>query len=241
VRRPVVVAENYRFFPAERTLRRLLTDGVAGRLASAVCIDCRDQPASTQGSWVQGMPHPFLTEIAVHHFDSFRYLFGARPTSMFATTYNPPGSSYQRNAAAQALIEFEPGFPVHYSGSLIATRYEFELLIEGERGALWTDRRRVRWRPAGRRRARTCQPVTVPPGDELPYPRAGTTSLLNQFRDAVLHGATPETSADDNLWTMAMLEAGIVSSRDGRRVTIEEVFTPALRRQAGWQTGWQPT
>jgi predicted dehydrogenase len=233
VGRPVVVAENYRFFPAERTLHRLLADGIAGQLASAVCVDCRDQPARTQGPWVKSMRHPFLTEIAVHHFDSFRYLFGTHPTSMLVTSHNPPGSTYDQNAATQALIELEPGFPIQYSGTMIATRYEFELWIEGEKGELWTDRRRVRWRPGGRNRFHTCMPVPVPAGDELPYPKAGTVSLLNQFRDAVRHGAKPETGADDNLWTVAMVEAGIVSDRDGRKVMIDEVFTPALKRRAG--------
>jgi predicted dehydrogenase len=231
--RPVMVAENYRFFPAERTLRRLLADGLAGRLSSAVCVDRRDQPGHTQGPWVKGLPHPFLTEIAVHHFDSFRYLFGGHPRSMFVTSSNPPGSSYNRNAATDALIELEPAFPIQYSGTMVATRYEFELWIEGENGELWTDRQRVRWRPSGRRFFRACPPVPVPKGDELPYPKAGTASLLNQFRDAIISGAKPETSADDNLWTLAMVEAGIVSDRDGRRVPIDEVFTPALKRQAG--------
>jgi predicted dehydrogenase len=73
----------------------------------------------------------------------------------------------------------------------------------------------------------------VPKGDELPYPKAGTVSLLNQFRDAVRQGRTPETSADDNLWTIAMVEASISSHRQGRRVAIDEVFDPAARREAG--------
>jgi hypothetical protein len=70
----------------------------------------------------------------------------------------------------------------------------------------------------------------VPKGDELPYPKAGTVSLLNQFRDAVLHGRVPETSADDNLWTVAMVEASILSHREGRKVAISDVLDPVLRR-----------
>jgi predicted dehydrogenase len=229
--RPLVVAENYRFFPAERTLRRMLDDGVAGRIASAVCVDRRDQPSQTQGPWVKNAEHPFLTEIAVHHFDSFRYLFGRQPASLAATTYNPRGSTYVHRGAVEALIGLEGDLPIQYTGTFVANRYEYELWIDGEKGDIWTDRRRVWWRPRGRRFFRPVRAVDVPKGDELPYPKGGTVSLLNQFRDAVVHGKAAETSAEDNVWTLAMVEAGIASDRERRSVRIAEVYTPELRRR----------
>jgi predicted dehydrogenase len=233
VSRPVMVAENYRFYQAERTLRQLLASEKAGRLHWAQCVDRRDQPANTQGPWVKAMDHPFLSEIAVHHFDSFRYLFDRRPASIFAASYNPPGSSYDKEATATAVIELDGGLPIQYGGSMLASRYEFQLWIEGERGDLWTDRKRVWWRARGGRFFLPCKSVPVPKGDELPYPKAGTVSLLNQFRDAVTQGQVPETSAGDNLWTLAMVEASVLSHREGRKVAIGEVFSPALRREAG--------
>lgn len=235
--RPVMVAENYRFFAAERTVRRMLDDGTAGRVRSVVCVDRRDQPSDTQGPWVKTAEHPFLAEIAVHHFDSFRYLFKRQPASVFARSHNPPGSTYERNAAVHAMLELEGGFPIQYFGTMIAHRYEFSLWIEGEKGDIWTDRKRVWWRPRGRRFFLPSRLVPVPKGDELPYPKAGTVSLLNQFRDATLHGTAPETSAQDNIWTLAMVEAAIASQREHRAVRIDDVFTPELKRRAGILTG----
>ncbi len=104
--------------------------------------------------------------------------------------------------------------------------------MEGEKGDIWTDRKRVWWRPRGRRFFKPSKLVGVPKGDELPYPKAGTVSLLNQFRDAVVHGKVAETSADDNVWTLAMVEASIASDREHRSVRIDEVFTTDLRRRA---------
>lgn len=234
-RRPVMVAENYRFFAAERTLRRMLDDEMAGSVASAVCIDRRDQPSHTQGPWVKTADHPYLAEIAVHHFDSFRYLFKRQPMSMFATSYNPPGSTYDRQAAVEALIELD-GLPIQYAGTLVANRYEYGLWVEGEKGDIWTDRKRVWWRPRGRRFFRPSKLVPVPKGDELPYPKAGTVSLLNQLRDAMIHGTVPETVAHDNVWTLAMVEASIASDRERRLVRIDEVLTPDLKRRAGMMT-----
>lgn len=225
--RPVLVAENYRFFQAERTMRHMLDNGAVGRIVAAVCVDRRDQPSRTQGPWVKSMAEPFLTEIAVHHFDSFRYILNREPKAIFASSYNPPGSDYDDRAAVNALIEFDGGFPVQYSGTLVANRFEFSLWVQGDKGDIWTDRRRVWLRPKGRRFFLPVKLVPVPKGDEKKYPKAGTVSLLNQFRDAVMGGKTPETSGEDNLWTLAMVEAGIVSVQQGRKVSISEVFSPA--------------
>jgi predicted dehydrogenase len=233
VSRPCVVAENYRFFPAERTVRRMLDEDLTGRISQVVCIDRRDQPSHTQGPWVKGIDHPFLSEIAVHHFDSFRYLFKRRPVAMTARSYNPTGSTYDREGAAEALIEMEGGFPIVYAGSYQGNRFEFSLWVQGDKGDLWTDRKRVWWRARGKRFFFPSKLTPVPKGDELPYPKGGTVSLLNQFRDAVLKGATAETSAQDNLWTIAMVEASIRSHHDGRKVPIAEILTPELRHRAG--------
>jgi predicted dehydrogenase len=235
--RPVMVAENYRFYRAERTLRNMLASGIAGRIHGVECVDRRNQPSHTQGAWVKALDHPFLTEIAVHHFDSFRYLFGRQPSAIYALSYNLPESGYEKEAAVTAVIEMEGGLPIQYGGTMAAARWEFALWIEGENGDLWTDRNRVWWRPRGSRFFRPSRAVAVPKGDELPYPKAGTVSLLNQFRDAVRDGRVPETSVDDNLWTLAMVEAGIRSHREKRRIAIAEVLDPAADRQGGPMPG----
>jgi len=173
------------------------------------------------------MEYPFLAEIAVHHFDSFRYFFNREPVAILAKSYNPPSSDYQQRAAVEALIESAGGLSIQYTGTMVANRYEYSLWVEGDRGDLWTDRKRVWWRPKGRRFFRPVRLVPVPKGDELPYPKAGTVSLLNQFRDALVQGKIPETSGEDNLHTLAMVEASILSDRLGRTVRIDEVLPPA--------------
>ena len=233
VGRPVMVAENFRFFQAERTLRHMLDEGAVGRIAAAVCVDRRDQPSHTQGPWVKSMAHPFLREIAVHHFDSFRYLFNRQPVAIFAASYSPPGSDYDEHAAVNAVIEFDEGLPIQYSGTLVANRFGYNLWVQGDRGDIWTNRRWVWWRPKGQRFFRPVRLVPVPKGDEQRYPKAGTVSLLNQFRDAVIEGKTAETNGEDNLWTLAMVEAGILSVHERRKVQLSEVFTAPGEKPGG--------
>lgn len=231
--RPAMVAENYRFFQAERTLRAFLDSGVAGRLGVGLCIDRRDQPSATQGPWVKSMEAPFLTEIAVHHFDSFRYLLDRRPTAVLASSYNPKGGDYEHHGAADAFLEFEGGLSVQYSGTFVANRYEYDLWLEAENGDLRTDRAQVWWRPRSAGAFQPVEPQPLPPGEALRYPHAGMGTILDQFRDAIEAGKAPETRGEDNLWTLAMLEAAVLSAREGRKVAIEEVFTPALQVEIG--------
>lgn len=58
------------------------------------------------------------------------------------------------------------------------------------------------------------------------HPQGGTTSLLNSLRDAVLHGKSAETRGD-NIWTVAMVEAGQMSDRERRTVQLSEVYASA--------------
>lgn len=229
----LMVAENYRFFRAERTLRRFLEEERLGALESAVCIDRRDQPSAVQGAWVRSMPQPFLTEIAVHHFDSFRYLLGRRPDAVWARTFNPPGSDYERNAAAETFLAMQGGLHVQYSGSFVGSRYEYWLHLSGEKGEARTDRSRVWWRPRGSSAWAEVAPVALPEGEALRYPAAGMLAMTTQFRAAIEQGVEPETSGRDNLWTLAMFEAAMRSADTGRYVSVEATFTPELRARAG--------
>jgi hypothetical protein len=66
--------------------------------------------------------------------------------------------------------------------------------------------------------------------DERPYPQGGTTSLLNSLRDAVLQGTSAATRGDDNIWTVAMVEAGKLSDQERRTVDIAEVYQGPVKR-----------
>jgi predicted dehydrogenase len=117
--------------------------------------------------------------------------------------------------------------PIEYIGTLTSDRDEYHLRIEGLHGSLMTDGKRVRWRKKGWRFFWPIRTVAVPKGDELPYPRRGTASLLNALRASLVDGTEPETSGLDNLQTMAMVAAVTRSTEERRRVEIREVLEGA--------------
>jgi predicted dehydrogenase len=214
----VIVAENYRFFPAERTVKKLLQDGFLGALDHATLSDRRHMPSHTEGPWLASIDYPQLQEVAIHHFDSLRGLFERRPTRITAQVWNPPWSDYRHGANTEALIDFGD-LRAQYLGTMLSHRFGFSLWIEGEKGVLWTNRQYVAWRPRSN--------LKVPPGDEKKYPQGGTTSLLNSLRDAVEKGAPAETRGEDNIWTVAMVEAAKLSDRERRAVDLAEVYAGA--------------
>ncbi|HET7585383.1 MAG TPA: Gfo/Idh/MocA family oxidoreductase [Gemmatimonadaceae bacterium] len=236
--RPVVVAENYRYWPAERTVRALIQAGRIGRVDSATLIDRRHMPSHTEGPWLASIEYPHLQEIAVHHFDSLRAILGRAPSSITARAWNAPWSDYRHGAATEAFIDLA-GIHVQYLGTLTSHRFAFSLWIEGEHGVLWTNRKYVAWRRSGSRFFRPVRRLAVPRGDEMPYPRGGTTSLLNALHEATTKGVTAETHAGDNIWNVAMIEAAKRSDRERRTVSIEEVWpaSSAARTQHGAGAG----
>ncbi len=234
--RPVVVAENYRYWPAERTVRALIQSGRIGRVDSATLIDRRHMPSHTEGPWLASIEYPQLQEIAVHHFDSLRALLDRAPSSITARVWNPPWSDYRHGASTQAFIDLA-GVEVQYVGTLTSHRFGFSLWVEGEEGVLWTNRKYVAWRPGGSRFFRPVRRLSVPRGDEAPYPKGGTTSLLNALRDAVTSGATAETHAGDNIWNVAMIEAAKRSDREQRAVMMEEVWPGSTVARAAGAAG----
>jgi predicted dehydrogenase len=224
--KPVMVAENYRFRPAERTVAKLVADGVVGPIDNATLVDRRNMPSHTEGPWLAKIEYPQLQEIAIHHFDSLRFMLGERPRAMMVRAWNPPRSDYAHGACTEGLLEFERT-RVQYLGTLTSVRFAFSLTLEGEGGEIWTNRKQVFVRHGGSRFPKFVRNVPSPKGDAAKYPREGTTSLLNALRDLVVDGRVPETIGADNIWNVAMLEAGRRSDREGRRVRIEEVYAPA--------------
>jgi len=236
VGKPILVAENYRYWPAERTVRKVLADGVLGTISAATFVDYRNQPKDRLPAWVDELENPHLQEIGVHHFDSIRALFSRDAAWISARAWNPPWSGWKGFASTEALVEMEGGMHVQYYSTLASPYFSFMLRVEGEKGDLWTNRKYVFRRARGKKLFLPVRGVKVPPGDATKYPRGGTTSLLNALRDAVVTGAPAETRGEDNIRSLAMVEAAWISHKEGRRVAIDEVMGGSSERDSTLRT-----
>src|SRR5580692_1782553 len=72
--RTLMVTQQYRYQDQPRLLRKLISEGAIGELDHIVC---EFQIQGLLAGWRKQMRHPFLMDMAVHHFDLIRYLTGS--------------------------------------------------------------------------------------------------------------------------------------------------------------------
>ncbi len=224
--RVYAVSQNYRYEPGARALRRMLPElGTLTTLHSELFV------APHFGGFRDAMAHPLLGDMAIHQFDTARYLLGADAVAVYTHEWNPAGSWYDGRASAVCIFEMTGGTVFTFRGSWCA---------EGLRTS-WNGR----WRAIGDRGTATwdgegelaCEVVAqtggvARTGDWFsalraiePAPTNGEPSsgraVLAAFAAALAAGETPETVGSDNLKSLAMVTAAIESARRGVRVSVE--------------------
>jgi predicted dehydrogenase len=229
--RTLMVSQNYRFFPAPRAAQDIVRSEELGRLVHVDVDFRRFNPRSGQGTPQRQWAHPLLLDMAIHHFDLMRAVLGREPRTVDCRAWNPPGSGYSDPPEATAIIDFADGITVSYRGSWLhpghPTAWAGEWLMEFEQGTVtWTSRgdrsgpRSAEGDTVSVRRHGTAPVSAALPRMEL-MDRAGT---LDAFTRALETGTTPESTAQENLGSLALAYAAIQSASSGE---------PAPARQGG--------
>ena len=227
--RVLMISQNYRFFPAVRTVAALVREGTLGKVG-AVSIDFR-RNANTfprEGHRHYTIQQPLLMDMAIHHFDLLRMVLGQEPRQVFCHAWNPPWSNFRDPAAAVATITFDGGTVVSYRGSWVSPapktpwagmwRMEFE---GGE--VLWTSRGDISSRASSDRvtvrlLGKPARRVELP---TLPYiDQAGS---LMAFVEAIRTGKEPESSGRENLGSVALMNTAVESATSGLPLFVPSV------------------
>lgn len=219
----IVVGQNYRFTPAARTIKRLMADGSLGPVV-CVRIECRRDTRTLfgTGNFRYAMRHPYLQDMAIHHFDLIRAITGADARRVFARSWRVPGSPYAHHPAMAAIITLSTGAEVAYSGDWATvgpmTSWSGWWEVIAERG-------RVEW--SGGAHESDPERVLVQEWGEpahalelAPPSIDGRAEILRQFHAAVVHAEVPETRAEDNLGSLAMVFACMRSIEEGSVVEL---------------------
>jgi predicted dehydrogenase len=219
-RLPLIVAQNYRYMRSFRTARRLIAEGVLGRVGIVVCQYYRvPHEMSLSLSSVQ---HSILLGAGVHHLDAMRYILGKNVVRVMAESFTLPWGQLPPGASIRVMISMEDEVRVSYSATYESSGHEFfergqEFYIRfvGERATLHVFQRwlvlceRNRLPRLVRRGARAVTEEQV---------------LLGQFERWLLTGEQPDSSGRDNLQTMAVLEACVRSSNEQRWINPQELL-----------------
>ena len=229
--RKLVVIQNRRYLPAGEAVRRALAEGVIGRVHS-VFADFFLAPRF--GGFRDAMEHPLLLDMAIHTFDQGRYLTGLDPVRATCQEFNPPGSWYAHAASALATFEMNGGGIFSYRGSWCAqglpTSWQASWRIIGERGTLTWDGEssilveRVNGPHTGGEFFQPVERLTFEPL-QLPESARSHAGNIGEFLDALDSGRDAQTTASDNIQSLAMVEAAIASAQSGSPVSINQLFS----------------
>ena len=222
----LVVHENFRFQPWYRELRRLIADGLPGRLHS---VAFRMRPGDGQGPeaylsrqpYFQKMPRFLVHETAIHFIDTFRYLMGEVTGVMARLRRMNP--AIVGEDAAYIVFDFDSRSTGLFDGNRLndhiaenARLTMGEMWLEGANGVLRLDGHgRLWWKPHG--------------GLERPH-RYGWQDrgfagdcVLGLQRHVLAHlrdGAEVENSAQDYLRNIVVEEAVYRSAETGRWIDL---------------------
>jgi predicted dehydrogenase len=220
-----MVAQNYRFRRQSRALAELVRSGRLGRLHAIRCECRRDLRAAwiSPRDWRGRMPHPYLLDMAVHHVDLVRAITGREIAEADARSWPVPDGPFRHEPAVAALLTLSDGTPVSYDGTWTEalsreTSWNGDWELVGSKGrATWTGgvqaalRGTVAVSAHGKRPQRVALPV-LPAIDRL--------AVLHEARRAIRAGDQPETSAEDNLRTLAAVLAMARSTEERRPVSV---------------------
>jgi predicted dehydrogenase len=221
----VMVDQNYRWRPETRTLRHAIRDGRIGAVG-AIGYEYRQSiTRTTTDAWREKMPHPFLHDMAPHHFDLLRACSGLECVQVVAAGARPAWNWYEGLPGVDAILSFDRGVSASYNGTMVArglaTPQNGIITVVGDGGTLRLEAdSQVRW--YGEKGGSEVIPQMAMPFTDL----AGT---LREFLAAIREGRKPETHLEDNVRTLAMVEAAIRSVETGQSVALTPLVQETLK------------
>jgi len=210
-------------------VRAALEQGVIGTLHS---VHADFFIGARFGGFRETMRHVLLLDMAIHSFDQIRFLLKARPLSVWASDWNPPGSWYGDGASAVAFFEHEDHCRSSYRGSWCAeglnSSWQCTWRMIGDNGTLlWDGEKDIHAeRPTGADGfIRPCTPVDIPPAaTDVLDAHAGA---IHDFIDGLSRGRPPATPATDNIHSLAMVHGAIQSAESGQVVSLSQLINGA--------------
>ncbi len=226
--RVFAVMQNRRYLESIRSCAALVRSGLIGRIGF-ICADYF-MGRENMGGHYQSMASPLLVDMAIHTFDEARFITDLNAKSVQAKEFSHPGSDFNGKDSAVCLFEMEGGAMFSYRGCWSApganTPSQGSWRITGERGTIiWDGEHYPYLELRGPEKNRYISVDKRVEGQSVYQGRETYHGCLDAMFSAVVSGELPETSSEDNIYSMAMVFAALESSRSGARIRITEAAT----------------
>jgi len=200
-----------------RWIRKQIDDGVFGKLVNAEANISRDRLGQFDlNSWrytAEGMPGGVMLQIGIHYTDVLEYLMGpikavnGRLAQLVLPGDNPD--------VASLVMEHDNGALSTLNASYASASEYYCMNIYGKEASAYYDLHQgLRFLKRGNK---SSNPVAYEKNDTI-------REELEEFADAVRGKDRPEMDGEASTRSLAVLRAGIKSSREGRRVEVAEIL-----------------
>lgn len=200
-----------------RWVKREIEAGVFGKLVNAEANISRDRLGKIDlSSWryqAAGMPGGVMLQIGIHYADVLDYLMGPIKAvrGQFAQLVLPGDNP----DVASLVFEHESGALSTLNASYASASEYYLMNIYGKEASAYYDLfNGLRFLKRG-----TDKPVAVPSAKNDTF-----VEELEEFAAAARGMGTAEVGGDYATSSLAVIRAGILSARDGRRVEVEEIL-----------------
>jgi predicted dehydrogenase len=200
-----------------RWIRRQIDDGAFGKLVNAEANISRDRLGKIDlSSWrytAEGMPGGVMLQIGIHYVDVLEYLLGpVKAVSAMLAQLVLPGDNAD---VSSVVMEHANGALSTVNASYASASEHYVMNIYGKEANAYYDLHQgLRFLKRGSERAET---VSVPKTDAI-------VEELEEFARAVRGEGRPEMSGERATASLAVIRAGILSAREGRRVAVAEAL-----------------
>jgi predicted dehydrogenase len=185
------------------------------------------------GGFREEMDSVLLVDMAIHQFDAVRYLLDRDPVSVYCEEFNPSWSWYAGDAAATAVFEFDGGARYVYTGNWCAdgleTSWNGTWRVNAAGGSSSWDGENApvteRVESAGLSDVGSTDASAHAASVEVVAEEIG--GALAEFVHALRTGIVPSGEVHSNVYSLAMVEAAVLSSSTGAKVQIADVLEAA--------------
>ncbi|HEY1475023.1 MAG TPA: Gfo/Idh/MocA family oxidoreductase [Pseudolabrys sp.] len=200
-----------------RWVKRQIDAGVFGKLVNAEANISRDRLGQFDlSSWrytAAGMPGGVMLQIGIHYVDVLHYLLGPiKAVHGQSVRLVLPGDNPD---VASLILEHENGALSTLNASYASASEYYLMNIYGKEATAYYDLHHgLRLLKRGEK-----TPVAVPAAKNDTF-----VEELEEFAAAARGGPPPEVGGDYATTSLAVIRAGILSAREGRRVEVQEIL-----------------
>lgn len=225
----VFVSHNYRYRQELWQMKKGVSGGDLGSLQfvqltyrAGLTTDPKEHEWNIQG-WRGQQVNMLCYEICIHHFDMLRFLAGSNVRRLYCSGWTPRWGLTKGPESIFVNLEFENGVHALVSAHSCSvggqTEFQGNWQVQGAKGLVkWISGEGLKIDPAAD------HPGRLPKPEETGFPGFDRAGVLSELHRALSGKPSTLPTLEDNLQTLAISTAALLSAKERRAVELKELL-----------------